>query len=302
MTAEVTIICATMGACEAVQLTFYSLRRYTPEPHKILVADNSSTDGTLEFLRSLPWVTVFSIEQRLAIYGRENGESVAWANLQKEENPNDLVTCAPVSTNVPIQELAPDSDTFLMGHGQTLDWLTARVDTPFFLTLDSDVEFLDRGWLSEMLELMKRETVDVIGQLELGNDVCQPRLTPDLMLIRTAAFRELSTSLAAFTWLENAEEALRWSAQPHSPVFNRAELAGYSNIRIYDAAAYFFENLQKNGKRWLSIPESTANKFHHLGHMSWASDISEELPTSRLLHDQFRARQSYIRERLQLFT
>lgn len=48
---EVTILCITHGAREAVQLTLSSLRRHTPEPVRILVGDTGSRDGTLEYLR-----------------------------------------------------------------------------------------------------------------------------------------------------------------------------------------------------------------------------------------------------------
>src|SRR5688572_29089417 len=68
---RVTVICATRNAREAVRLTLSSFRRYTPEPCVVLVADNGSTDGTLDDLRAIPWLTVFSLEERRALMRAE---------------------------------------------------------------------------------------------------------------------------------------------------------------------------------------------------------------------------------------
>ncbi len=62
MKPEVTIICATKNALNAVKLTLLSLKKHTAEPFKLLIADNDSDDGTLEFIRALPYVKVYSIE------------------------------------------------------------------------------------------------------------------------------------------------------------------------------------------------------------------------------------------------
>jgi glycosyltransferase involved in cell wall biosynthesis len=58
-TTDVTIVCATLNGRDAVRLTLSSLRRFTPERYRILVADNGSTDGTLEYLGSLDWTALF---------------------------------------------------------------------------------------------------------------------------------------------------------------------------------------------------------------------------------------------------
>ena len=56
---DVTILCVTRNAADAVRLTLSSFRRFTPERCRLLVADNGSTDGTLEYLERLDWIRLF---------------------------------------------------------------------------------------------------------------------------------------------------------------------------------------------------------------------------------------------------
>ena len=58
-TPEVTILCATRNGRDVVRLTLSSLRRFTPEIYRILIADNGSTDGTLDYLSGLEWIQLF---------------------------------------------------------------------------------------------------------------------------------------------------------------------------------------------------------------------------------------------------
>jgi len=164
----VTVLCATRNAREVVRLTLASLHRYMPEPATVLVADNGSTDGTLQDLRALPWLTVFSVEDR---------------------------------------------QTTSTAHGPALDWLAARVRTRYFLTLDSDVEFLAPGWLGYMLELAETQDLTALGVYEPGVARVRERLAPFVLLMRAAEFRKLYVSFQPFIRIDDAEEAQRWLAR-----------------------------------------------------------------------------------------
>jgi glycosyltransferase involved in cell wall biosynthesis len=73
---DVTIVCATRNGADAVRLTFDSFRRFTPEPHRVVVADNGSVDGTREFLESLPWIELH--RRRVGRHALSHGATLDW--------------------------------------------------------------------------------------------------------------------------------------------------------------------------------------------------------------------------------
>jgi glycosyltransferase involved in cell wall biosynthesis len=104
---EVTILCATLNGGDVVRLTFSSLRRFTPEPYRILVADNGSTDSTLDYLRSLDWIELFKLDQHRT--KASHGATLDW--LAKKVETRYLLTL--------------DSDVAFLRHG----WLGELSDT-----------------------------------------------------------------------------------------------------------------------------------------------------------------------------
>jgi hypothetical protein len=104
---EVTILCATLNGGDVVRLTFSSLGRFTPEPYRILVADNGSTDSTLDYLRSLDWIELFKLGQHRT--KTSHGATLDW--LAKKVETRYLLTL--------------DSDVAFLRHG----WLGELSDT-----------------------------------------------------------------------------------------------------------------------------------------------------------------------------
>ena len=299
MKPEVTIICATRNALSAVKLTLLSLKRHTSGSFKLLIADNDSDDGTLEFIKTLPFAREYSIEERIRTFS-EVGEN-QFINIRRSEKDHGLVIKSPVRSKEDMGELEPSFVDFFMGHGQTLDWLARQVDTPFFVTLDSDVEFYASEWLSNAISIMKENNIDVMGQLHPGNGICQPRLTPDILFIRKSKFIQLSASLASFTWGGEKEKALMWAFQKHSPAFSENEVVGYTDIRIYDTAAFFFECVKKAGVRWMETPETVKKMYSHLGHMSWASNSANTSHEGESIQNNYQTTMNYLSTRLKMY-
>jgi hypothetical protein len=225
-TAAVTILCATFNARDSVRLTLRSLLLHTHEPHRVLVADNGSTDGTLDDLLVTPWLTVV--------------------------------------------RLASD-------HGGALDILATRVETPFFLTLDSDVEFLESGWLSGFLDLAIRDRLDALGVYEPAIGSYQARLAPYACLLRTETFRALNASFREFATFTDPGESARFRSRNHQESLTSSEVSSYRSGRFYPTAAAVFEQLQRTGARWADLPPRLSRTFRHLGHMSW--NAADELRT-----------------------
>ena len=55
---KVTICLVNYKTEELTRLCLRSIRKYTHYPHEVIVIDNGSADGSLEYLRSLDWITL----------------------------------------------------------------------------------------------------------------------------------------------------------------------------------------------------------------------------------------------------
>ena len=260
---QVTVVCATYNGREAVRLTLASFRRHTPEPCVVLVADNGSTDGTVEELGRHPWLTVVPFEQRAA-------------GLSEHDRRR------------------------ARAHGRTLDWLAAQVETPYFITLDSDVEFLGSGWLSRMLAVAERDALVAVGELEPAVGGYRSRLAPYLLLLRTDAFRSLGTSFAGYATFEDADDAERFRHRPPALRLDASELEAYPTAKLYPTAAGLFEELARTGARWGETPAVIRALYRHIGHMSWG-DRDEPVPGQATFRAEYLTGLDYVRQRLRLY-
>ena len=224
-TPEVTILCATRNGRDVVRLTLSSLRRFTPEIYRILIADNGSTDGTLEYLSGLEWIHLFRRDRRRR----------------------------------------------RTSHGATLDWLAQKVETRYFLTLDSDVVFLRHGWLSELCKTLRVRKLAAVGEFERGVAGYRPQLAPHVLLLDTKRFHALGSSFKSSVRIHDPAEARRWHRRPNSEYLSEAELRSYRSAAFYSTGAVLFERMVETGARWALTPSRTRQKYHHLGHMSWGA-------------------------------
>ena len=263
--AEVTVICATRNAREAVRLTFSSFHRYTPERCTVLVADNGSTDGALDVLRRFPWIKVFSLRERRALVRAQSMQShqaIAALNARLDRSVGSLpgteraLLISALTTQVHELDILPESNGqgASTGHGVTLDWLAEKVTTPFLLTLDSDVEFLATGWLREMLNLLKRASLTALGEYEPGVCGYRSRLAPHLLLLRTSALHTHHWSFRGFVSIEDPDEAKRWRARPKSPNLDAEEAATHS----YPGLSTPSHRAAPGPERWRDLPRQPA--------------------------------------------
>ncbi|MFC6023200.1 glycosyltransferase family 2 protein [Plantactinospora solaniradicis] len=299
----VTVIGATRNARVATRLTYASFRRHTPEPVRVLLADNGSVDGTLEDLRRLDWVTVWSLDERkrlaeadVARVRRGIRRLAAGLDSLAEELPDRQRSLLErVRTEIDVRV---PSDEELCRHSTALDWLVTKVETPYFLLLDSDVEFLDTGWLTDLVDLAEREGLAAVGEYEPARFPVQPRLATYLLLLRTDVFRSLRVPFRSVLRFGDPDEERRWHARELDPVLDPSAFDGYGSAAFYDTAAVLFERIQQRELPWRSFPREIADKFHHLGHMSWAADAGHEYVGVELLHEHVRAANEHALHRL----
>lgn len=247
--AQVTVLCATLNARDAVQLTFETFFEHTPEPVRVVVVDNGSTDGTVEALTRFPRI--------------ETVDRVA---------------------TVPSDRL----------HGATLDWLVGQVATRYFLTLDSDVEFLRSGWLSDLLTLADRVRATAAGEYEPGWGTYRPRLAPHVLLVATQRFRALGGEFRARVTIDDPDQAAEWLRRPAGFQLTADTLRLFPSARFYPTGSVFFERIRSAGDTWAIVPALIAGSYRHLGHMSWAGNT----PVQDEVRTQHVQRQAYVRARL----
>ena len=243
---DTTILCAARNGGDAVRLTLSSLRRFTPEAYRMLVADNGSTDGTRDYLASLDWIELFKRDPR------RNATS----------------------------------------HGATLDWLARKVTTRYFLTLDSDVVFLRRGWLSDLCKAMEKRGSAAVGEFEPAVAGYRPRLAPYVLLLDTERFRALHCSFRSCVLMSDPAEIRRWRRRRTSENLDFAELCTYRSGAFYSTGAMLFERMVESAIPWAATPSPTRSKYRHLGHMSWGAS------EARFAAD-YRSKLAYVRKLLQ---
>jgi hypothetical protein len=180
----VTILCATRNSCDAVRLTVRSLLRHTPPVARILVADNGSTDGTLEWLREVNGIEVVTLDERARVLADEHAWRRSVAAALARRGAGSTATARRFLDDGAAPPV-PSTE-----HGATLDWLVAQATTPYVVTLDSDVELLADGWLETALAVVHRDGLAAFGSLERGRGRYRRRLA--LISGRTKAVRRVN--------------------------------------------------------------------------------------------------------------
>jgi GT2 family glycosyltransferase len=69
---DISIIIPVFNKLEYTKLCLMSLQNSCPETNKIIVIDNGSSDGTMEYLRGLEGISVISNETNLGCAGAWN--------------------------------------------------------------------------------------------------------------------------------------------------------------------------------------------------------------------------------------
>ncbi len=115
---------------ELTKLCLRSIRKYTKnENYEVVVVDNNSNDASLDYLRTVEWITL--VER-----GPEEMDNGKGANI-----------------------------TGSMAHGSALDcgYRAASKDSKYFIALHSDTFVKKEGWLRFLLDKFTDENTAVVG-------------------------------------------------------------------------------------------------------------------------------------------
>lgn len=214
---SVTVFISSWNTVDALKITIASLLKCTDyQNFRVLVADNSSNDGSAEFLRLLSKKKILDIVEN--------------------ETP--------------------------MLHSFWIDWVLHYVNSEYVVLVDSDVLFLGKDWLSDLIrEFQNHPAVGIVSgevkPMTLGkatdwttNEIIDTPETPCswLFAIRRNLVDHVTTSFAF----------VRSGVNPDT-----------GRPLGYDTGGLFLKDMIEKGYKHIIMPTSYMNKWYHFGSLSW---------------------------------
>ena len=229
------MVILTRNELEYTQRCIASIRAHTPEPYELILVDNGSTDGTLEYLRGLPDATVIANETNLGFgagcnqgIARSRGDRILLLNNDTVVTEGWLSAMHAALDSHPTAGIAGPRSNHVAGV-QKIDNVAYDVQS-----LDGLEEYA-RSWVSE----------------HHGSRTVQARLIGFCMLIRREVFDRIGGFDLRFG-LGNFED---------DDICIRAGVAGFECVSCDDAFVHHF------GSRTF-----VGSKIDHSEHMHSAWD------------------------------
>jgi hypothetical protein len=245
------------------------------------VADNGCDVEGGAFLAAQRWIRIFPVADRISADYAEYQTSIealesTWAKLATIRTTlNDRERRVLDELTRRVKADPPQSAEDIAQLGQTIDWMLPKVTTRYAVLVDCDVEFRYPGWLSEIVKLMDRSRIDLLGFVEPTPHPVAERFATFVLAMRTHEICALQRSFATHLEFDDCLEAARWHAQPHGKFLDTTAFDDYPTARFYDTAARVYEAAQRQGLRCAEFPAQWRERFLHLGHMAWSDKIDE---------------------------
>jgi glycosyltransferase involved in cell wall biosynthesis len=199
-----------------LELTLSSLLKCTRYPdYRLWIADNGSTDGSLEYLQTL-----------------------------RDTLPLRL-----------IQSPRPKS------HSQWLDEVFRTVETPYWVAVDSDMLFLGRDWLCDLVRVMEAEPETYLLAAE--------RRKPVRGYVEPVSSEVVDMGEAPSTWLFAVRTSLR--ERLHSSFAFVATTDPNTAVKqCYDTGGRLLSDMREKNLAYRTMPWWFTRKYYHFGSLSWA--------------------------------
>lgn len=196
---QLTVVIINWRTLDLVKTCVRSLRSFYPELSVVLI-DNGSRDLSTAFITDLAKTKV----RASAILNKRNAgdKDMPLPRVGQHSAPYRFGTCLDLGGAGPylkeevVRRLLTGGN---IGHGPALHQFLSLAKTPYVLSLDSDVEVQEAGWLKEMLGMCTQEEVFAVGReirLARGSDGTHSskgvrHIHPSVAVFDTGIYQEL---------------------------------------------------------------------------------------------------------------
>ena len=194
---QITILTVNFNTSHFIELMLFSFEKLTKRSWKMIICDNGSSKEDLSNLRAV----------------------------------------AQKYPNVQIISRDQGSDQPSIAHGKSMDLLISKVDTPYFLLMDADCVFLRKFWDDDMVEIMERHSLTLMGTPSVFN-VLKPIEFPEVYatLFDTQKYKSLgSPSLCPDIAWANSDRKDILEPKDTGYLVHEACLKHNHNFHVFDA-------------------------------------------------------------------
>lgn len=164
-------------------------------------------------------------------------------------------------------------------HAHWLDYAMTHVGTPYWFAVDSDLLFLGRDWLADMVATFEADPhLYLVG----GEAV------PGGVGVEPVGGKTVESGEHVSTWLFGVRASLR-ERVTSSFAFHKAGVNPETGLeRVYDSGGKILADMRDRGLRYGYMPRPFRLKYHHYGSLSWAFSYDVPAPYRELKTRQLR--------------
>jgi glycosyltransferase involved in cell wall biosynthesis len=152
-------------------------------------------------------------------------------------------------------------------HSDWLDDCYRQVETPYWVAVDSDMLFLGRDWLADLIAAMERHPdVDLIAA---------ERRAPSRDYQEPVSNRIIDLGEAPSTWLFCARTGLRERLDTSFAFYVDPSYDREGRRLCFDTGGRVLRDMRSHGLRYRYMPSWFRAKYLHFGGMSWAATTEE---------------------------
>jgi glycosyltransferase involved in cell wall biosynthesis len=148
-------------------------------------------------------------------------------------------------------------------HADWLDDWIRRSDTKYVVLSDSDIQYLRRGWLRELVATADATGAAVVYAERTGE-------APNYVHPRTGEVVRLAARPAPWLFLVAADKVSEIDVSFHEDSELRDDLP--EGKIVYDVGGLFFREVERRGLALVQMPKAFRRSFRHYAGLSWVYD------------------------------
>jgi hypothetical protein len=153
-------------------------------------------------------------------------------------------------------------------HSEWLDEIYRTATTKYWMAVDTDILFVGRDWLTDMLSIMEANP-------DLYLLACEPRMGRE-GVVEPVGKETVDMGEAVATWLFVVRTTLRDQLPDASFAFHVDEQPSRNDRKLcYDTGGRLLAKMRAQGLRYGIMPSWFQMKYHHFGSLSWWAQYAD---------------------------